>query len=281
MTLAVSQYQSIIDCALQEDLGDAGDITTLATIPADRKAMATLNTRKNGVAAGIDMAAQVFKTVDPALSISVNVHDGNQLKAGDALIQIKGAARSLLTAERTALNLLGHMCGIATMTRSYVDAISGTNAKIAGTRKTLPGLRALQKYAIQCGGGRPHRYGLHDAVMIKDNHIIAAGGIIPALKAAKAYAGHTVKIEIEVDTLDQLEDVLTEGADIILLDNMSTDQLKEAVRRTDGQAILEASGNVTLETIKDIATTGVDIISSGALTHSVRNLDIGMEIVLE
>lgn len=271
----------IIRTALEEDLGDAGDLTTLATVPPDLMARATISTRAPGVAAGITAAEAVFAAVDPALTIERSAEDGDALDQGDPLLELTGRAQSLLTGERPALNLLGHLSGIATATRAMADAVDGTKAKIAGTRKTLPGLRALQKHAIRCGGGLPHRYGLHDAVMIKDNHVIAAGGISAALKAAKESAGHTVLVEVEVDTLDQLDEVLREGADIILLDNMSLEEMREAVARTAGRATLEASGNVTVESVRAIAETGVDIISSGALTHSAPNLDIGMELELD
>ncbi|MEM9422778.1 MAG: carboxylating nicotinate-nucleotide diphosphorylase, partial [Pseudomonadota bacterium] len=208
----------------------------------------------------------------------VHADDGDKVQPGSPILSIEGQARTLLTAERTALNILGHLSGVATATRALVDAVEGTDVQISCTRKTLPGLRAFQKFAVRCGGGRNHRFGLHDAVMIKDNHIAASGSIKGALKAAKAFVGHTVKIEIEVDTIDQLKEVLSEGADIILLDNMSTDELREAVAIANGQAIFEASGNVTVDTVKAIAETGVDIISSGWITHSAPNLDIGMDM---
>lgn len=272
---------AFITRALEEDLGAAGDLTSLATVPADRQAVARLNARKEGMAAGIEIAARVFRTVDPSLTIEVTKADGAALAPGDTLMTVNGTARSLLTAERVALNLLGHLSGIASATAQYVRAIEGTGAAIACTRKTLPGLRALQKFAIRCGGGMNHRFGLNDAVMIKDNHIVAAGGIAPALKAAKTQVGHMVKIEIEVDTLDQLREVLANGgADIVLLDNMAPGTLREAVALNAGRVVLEASGNVTLETVRAIAETGVDIISSGWLTHSAPTLDIGMELSL-
>lgn len=272
--------RQLIETALAEDLGSAGDLTTLATIPAGRHAIGTLNARQDGIAAGIEVAATTFEMLDPSLEVDVLVDEGDRLAAGTTLLSVHGEASALLSGERTALNLLGHMCGIATATGALVDAVAGTGAKIACTRKTLPGLRAFQKFAVRCGGGINHRFGLHDAVMIKDNHIIAAGGITPALRAAKAHLGHTVKIEIEVDTLDQLEEVLAEGADIVLLDNMSPDQLRAAVAKTEGRATLEASGNVTVKTVRAIAETGVDVISSGWITHSAPNLDIGMELEL-
>ncbi|WP_370338219.1 carboxylating nicotinate-nucleotide diphosphorylase [Parvularcula marina] len=266
--------------ALTEDLGDAGDISTIATVPKNRPARAELNSRTFGVAAGVEMARRVFRAVDPEIELETLKGDGFALMPGDTILVANGSARSLLTAERVALNILGHMSGIASATARFVEIVEDTGTAIACTRKTLPGLRALQKFAVRCGGGMNHRFGLHDAVMIKDNHIVAAGSIRRALDAARSYAGHTVRVEIEVDTLDQLREVLSAGADIILLDNMAPKALREAVRLTDGRALLEASGNVTLETVREIAETGVDVISSGWITHSAPTLDIGMELSL-
>lgn len=271
----------LIRTALAEDLGDAGDVTTLATIPQGRMAVAVINARKPGRVAGAELARRVFATVDPALTIETHADDGIGVKAGAAVMTVRGAARSLLTGERVALNLLGHLSGVATATAALVDAVSGTKARIVCTRKTLPGLRAAQKHAVLCGGGRNHRFGLHDAAMIKDNHIVAAGGLTQALGAARAALGHTVKIEVEVDRLDQLEAALSGGADIVLLDNMSPETLAEAVRQTGGRAILEASGNIALSTVRAVAESGVDVISSGWLTHSAPNLDIGLDLQLE
>ncbi|WOI52788.1 carboxylating nicotinate-nucleotide diphosphorylase [Parvularcula sp. LCG005] len=278
--LPYASIRPLIETALAEDLGDAGDITTLATIADDVTATAHINARKAGTVSGVAVAEMVFHHVDASLAVAITKRDGERLAPGDTIMTVIGNARSLLTAERPALNLLGHMSGIATATRHLVDLVEGTEAKIACTRKTLPGLRALQKFAVKCGGGMNHRFGLHDAVMIKDNHIVAAGGIGPALRAAKTSVGHTVKIEIEVDTIAQLEQVLAEGADIILLDNMGPEMLRTAVALAQGQAILEASGNVRAETVRAIAETGVDIISSGSLTHSAPNLDIGLDLTL-
>ena len=267
--------------ALREDLGEAGDLTTLATIPAERQAVAAMNARASGRAAGVELARRVFVAVDPALEVAVHAPDGAALSAGAPVMTVRGSARSLLTAERVALNLLGHLSGVATATAALVEAVAGTPARIACTRKTLPGLRAAQKHAVLCGGGRNHRFGLGDAAMIKDNHVVAAGGIGPALAAARAALGHTVKIEVEVDRLDQLEEALSGGADIVLLDNMGPDQLREAVAAAAGRAVLEASGNVTVRTVRAVAETGVDVISSGWITHSAPNLDIGLDLSLD
>ena len=270
----------LIARALAEDLGDAGDLSSIATVPENRMAKAEINTRTFGIASGIEMAKRVFYAVDPEVSIKIVKPDGAALMPGDTLLTVSGRARSLLTAERVALNILGHMSGISSATASFVDAVDGTDVGIACTRKTLPGLRALQKFAVRCGGGMTHRYGLHDAVMIKDNHIIAAGSISKALKGARRYAGHTIRIEIEVDTLEQLNEVVALGADIILLDNMTPATLRQAVNIAKGKAVLEASGNITLETVRLVAETGVDVISSGWITHSAPTLDIGMELLL-
>lgn len=273
--------EPLIRTALTEDLGDAGDITTLATIPANRMAVAVINARKPGRIAGAELARRVFATVDPALTIETHTDDGAAVEADATVMTVRGSARSLLTGERVALNLLGHLSGVATATAALVDAVSGTRARIVCTRKTLPGLRAAQKHAVLCGGGHNHRFGLHDAAMIKDNHIVAAGGLALALSAARASLGHTVKIEVEIDRLDQLEGALSGGADIVLLDNMSPATLTEAVTMTAGRAILEASGNIALDTVRAVAEAGVDVISSGWLTHSAPNLDIGLDLHLE
>lgn len=266
--------------ALEEDLGQGGDLTTLATIGPDVVGTAQLNARETGIVAGIDVAALSFRLVDPTLQIKLHAQDGDTIEAGTTLLTATGSARSLLTAERTALNMLSHLCGIASLTARYVGLAAGTNASIAGTRKTLPGLRLVQKHAIRCGGAMTHRMSLSDAVMIKDNHVAAAGGIAEAVAKARFFAGHTVKVELEVDTLDQLRVALPAGPDIVLLDNMTPAQLQEAVTLNQGSAVLEASGGVNLETVRSIAETGVDIISVGALTHSVQALDIGMELVV-
>ena len=264
--------------ALEEDLGRAGDITSDLTIPADAKAIARFVTRKPGSIAGLIAAQAAFRLVDPAITFDVTLPDGSKAKSGDVLATVSGPARAILSAERVALNFLGHLSGVATATAALVEAVQGTKARITCTRKTLPGLRLLQKYAVRCGGGFNHRFGLDDAVLIKDNHVAAAGGIAPALERVRARLGHMAKIEVEVDTLAQLEEALLLSADTILLDNMSVEDLKRAVALAKGRAVLEASGNVTLATVRAIAETSVDYISSGAITHSAANLDIGLDV---
>jgi len=266
-----------IRAALEEDLGRAGDITSELTIPADKQAIARLVARKPGRIAGLICAQAAFRLVDASMAFEVALPDGSDAAAASVLATVSGPARSLLTAERVALNFLGPLSGTATLTAALVKAVEGTKARIVCTRKTLPGLRTLQKYAVRCGGGFNHRFGLDDAAMIKDNHIQAAGGIAPAVARLRAGLGHMVKIEVEVDRLEQLEEALANGVDTILLDNMSLDDMRRAVALAKGKAVLEASGNVTLETVRAIAETGVDTISSGAITHSAPNLDIGLD----
>lgn len=266
-----------VRAALEEDLGRAGDITSQLTVAEDTQATAHLVARRPGRIAGLICAEIAFRLVDPSLAFTVAAPDGSTVSAGDRLATVRGPARSILTGERVALNYLGPLSGTATATAALVQAVNGTRARIVCTRKTLPGLRALQKYAVRCGGGFNHRFGLDDAAMIKDNHLRAAGGIAPAIERLRAGLGHMVKIELEVDSLTQLEDALARGVDTILLDNMSTDDLRRAVAMTQGRAVLEASGNVTLATVRAIAETGVDYISSGAITHSAPNLDIGLD----
>jgi nicotinate-nucleotide pyrophosphorylase (carboxylating) len=265
--------------ALKEDFGDAGDITTNATIPENAKAKAVIAARKPGAVAGVDCAAAAFRLVDPAIKVAINHGDGALVQKGDVILSIDGPARGVLSAERVALNFLGHLSGVATATAALVDAVKGTNAKIVCTRKTTPGLRALEKYAVRCGGGHNHRFGLYDAVMIKDNHIVASSGIGQALAAARSAVGHMVTVEIEVDSLAQLEDALAHGADVVLLDNMAPADLKRAVAINAGRAVLEASGNVTVDTVRAIAETGVDVISSGWITHSAPSLDLGLDFL--
>ena len=269
----------IVARALKEDFGDAGDVTTNATIRADAKAKAIIAARKPGVIAGVDCAVAAFRHVDPAINVRIEKDDGARVVKGDVILSIEGPTRGILSAERVALNFLGPLSGVATATAALVDAVRGTNAKIVCTRKTTPGLRALEKYAVRCGGGHNHRFGLYDAVMIKDNHIAAVGGIKKAIEACRASVGHMVKIEVEIDGLDQLDAALSGGADIIMLDNMTTDDMKKAVAITNGRAVLEASGNVTIETVRAIAETGVDVISSGWITHSAPNLDLGLDFL--
>ncbi len=266
--------------ALLDDFGTAGDVTSEATIPQGTLATATLVARKPGILAGLDAALFAFELLDPRARIDRFRVDGNSLTSNARIATIAGDARAILGAERTALNIISHASGIATATAQYVAAVpTGVNCTIVETRKTLPGLRALEKYAVRAGGGSNHRLRLDDAILIKDNHIAIAGGVVPALSAAVARAGHLMKIEIEVDSLTQLDEVLAHGgADVILLDNFSIADLREAVRRIGGRAIAEASGGITLESIPEIAATGVDVISIGALTHSVMALDIGLDI---
>ena len=267
----------LVSRALREDFGDAGDVTTLATIPADAVTRATIAARKPGTIAGVDAALAAFRLVDPAISATIRKDDGASVKKGDVILELNGPTRGVLSAERVALNFLGHLSGIATATAALVDAVKSTNAKIVCTRKTTAGLRAFEKYAVRCGGGHNHRFGLYDAVMIKDNHIAAVGGIKKAIEACRASIGHMVKIEVEIDGLDQLDAALSGGADVILLDNMKTDDMKRAVAINAGRAILEASGNVTIDTVRAIAETGVDVISSGWITHSAPSLDVGLD----
>ena len=270
--------EPLVRQALEEDLGRAGDITSDLTIAAGTQATARLVARKSGTIAGLIAAEAAFRLVDPALKFAVSAPDGTAVQSGALLATVSGPARAILSAERVALNFAGHLSGVATATAALVAAVAGTRARIICTRKTLPGLRILQKYAVRCGGGFNHRFGLDDAVLIKDNHIAAAGGIAPALARVRAGLGHMAKVEIEVDSLAQLEEALGLGADTILLDNMSIEELKKAVAMANGRAVLEASGNVTLATVREIAATGVDTISSGAITHSAVNLDIGVDV---
>ena len=268
---------AFVAATLAEDMGMGGDITSAAVIPAEARLTAVMDSRDPVVVAGLPLAAAFFRALDPACTVTMLASDGDTVPAGTDLMRIEGNARALLTAERSALNTVQHLTGIATMARQYVDAIAGPGAVLLDTRKTLPGLRALQKYAVRCGGGFNHRFGLDDAAMIKDNHVQAAGGIAPAVEKLRAGLGHMVRIELEVDTLAQLEEALGLGVDTILLDNMSLDDLRRAVAMARGRAVLEASGNVTLASVRAIAETGVDYISSGAITHSAPNLDIGLD----
>jgi nicotinate-nucleotide pyrophosphorylase (carboxylating) len=270
-------FEPTVRRALEEDLGRAGDITTDLTIPPERRIEAKLVARKPGTIAGLIAAECAFALVDPALDVRIEIPDGTKADAGAILAVIEGSARSVLTAERVALNFAGHLSGVATTTRALVDAVAGTRARIVETRKTTPGLRVLEKYAVRCGGGFNHRFGLDDAVLIKDNHLVAAGGIKPAIEAVRAGLGHMAKIQLEVDSLAQLEEALSLNVDTILLDNFSVDDLKRAVATTKGRAVLEASGNVTLATVRAIAETGVDYISSGVITHSAPNLDVALD----
>jgi nicotinate-nucleotide pyrophosphorylase (carboxylating) len=270
--------QRSVDLALEEDLGRAGDITTIATIPADAHARAVIRSRQSGRISGTALAAAAFRRLENRISFDLQAPDGARVSPGDVVATVEGQARAILSSERVALNYLGRLSGIATATGLFADRIAHTPARICCTRKTTPGLRILEKHAVRCGGGVNHRFGLDDAILIKDNHVAVAGSVVAALRAAKAAAGHLVKVEIEVDTLDQLDDVLGEGADAVLLDNMGPDLLAEAVRRIDGRMIAEASGNVTIDTVAAIAESGVDLISSGWITHSAPVLDLGLDI---
>jgi nicotinate-nucleotide pyrophosphorylase (carboxylating) len=269
--------EPLVRGALLEDLGRAGDLTTDLIVPLEVSARAALVARESGVVAGLDLAKLAFELIDPKIAVEVAANDGTVVAPGDGIARISGPARGILTAERTALNFLGHLSGIASVTVSIVAAVHGTKAKIVCTRKTTPGLRAVEKYAVRAGGGANHRFGLDDALLIKDNHVAIAGGVAPALRRARAGVGHLVKIEVEVDTLDQLREALGEGADAVLLDNMSLEMLAEAVAIVDGRAITEASGRVTPKSAPSIAATGVDLISIGWLTHSAPVLDIGLD----
>ena len=270
-------YEPLVRTALLEDLGRAGDITADAIVPADQRSALVLRARQPGVVAGLDIARCAFQTISPAIALRAERPDGSTVAPGDIIAEINGPARGLLTGERTALNFLCHLSGVATATASLVSAVKGTRAQIVCTRKTTPGLRALEKYAVRAGGGGNHRFGLDDAVLIKDNHIALAGGIRTAIERAKAHAGHLVKIEVEVDTLAQLEQALSLGVDAVLLDNMTVDDLKKAVGMAGGKVITEASGRITAATAPAIAATGVDLISVGWVTHSAAALDIGLD----
>jgi nicotinate-nucleotide pyrophosphorylase (carboxylating) len=273
--------EDAVRAALLEDLGRAGDITTNATIAPDARATAVMATREEGIVAGLAFAQSAFRQMDADVSFSPRKADGEKVSAGDVLVEISGNARAILSAERVALNYMMRLCGIATYTSVFAREIAHTSARICDTRKTVPGHRAFDKYAVACGGGSNHRFGLDDAVLIKDNHIAVSGGVASAINNARAHVGHTVKIEIEVDTLDQLREALTARPDVILLDNMTPDQLQEAVGlRGDMPVILEASGNINIETVRSIAETGVDYISTSKITMAAPTLDIGLDIRL-
>ena len=271
--------EPMVRSALMEDLGSYGDITTRTVIPADTHIIATLNAREAGIVSGLQVAALAFRLVGPDLKITIHIGDGQPITAGDLLMEISGSAASILSAERVALNFAGRLSGIATLTARFVRETVGTSARITCTRKTTPGLRLVEKQAVIHGGGFNHRFSLSDAILIKDNHIAAAGGIRPVLAAVKARASHMIRTEIEVDRLEQLAEVLNEGgADVVLLDNMDTHTLHQAVTMNAGRLVLEASGNMSLDRVAEVAATGVDYISSGALTHSAPTLDLGLDI---
>ena len=284
MRLPDMLIEPIVRAALAEDLGRAGDVTAQACIPQGARMKCVFAARKPGVLAGIDCVRIAVLTMDPAASVDLRLKDGDAFEAGTVLAQVQADARAFLAAERTALNLLGHLCGIATLTRAYVEAVAGTKARIADTRKTTPGLRALEKHAVVCGGGINHRFGLDDAILIKDNHVAVCGGVGSAVRAARASVGHLMKVEVEVDGLDQLDEALAlidegVGPDVIMLDNFGPDALRAAVARTRSRVVLETSGGVNLTTVRAIAETGVDVISVGALTHSAPSLDVGLDVV--
>ena len=269
----------IVRQALAEDLGRAGDITSDNLVDAGQSGRAQIVARKKGTVAGLVTAALSFVLMDSTVRVCVKMPDGSEIEAGGVIAEVAGPARALLSAERTALNFLGHLSGVATATHALVTRIAGTHARICCTRKTTPGLRLLEKYAVRCGGGFNHRFGLDDAVLIKDNHIQAAGGLEPAMSALRGRLGHMVKIEVEIDTLEQLDAALRLGADTILLDNMNPETIRRAVALNKGRAVLEASGGITLECVRTVAETGVDYISSGAITHSAASLDVGLDFV--
>ncbi|PBB24510.1 carboxylating nicotinate-nucleotide diphosphorylase [Mesorhizobium sp. WSM4307] len=275
--LPTVMLEPLVRAALLEDLGRAGDVTTDAVVPKEQHARTVLAARQSGVVAGLDLAILAFRLIDPDVEISVERADGSEVSQGEVIATVSGPARAILTAERTALNFLCHLSGVATATASIVTAVRGHGAKIVCTRKTTPGLRALEKYAVRAGGGANHRFGLDDAILIKDNHVAMAGGIRPAIERARMSVGHLVKIEVEVDTLAQLEEALALAPDAILLDNMSVAELRQAVAMVAGRAITEASGSITAATAPAIAATGIDLISIGWLTHSAPILDIGLD----
>ncbi|MGU3574380.1 carboxylating nicotinate-nucleotide diphosphorylase [Brucellaceae bacterium C25G] len=269
--------EPLVRNALAEDLGLAGDITSSAVVPADHRSTMVFRTRTKGTIAGLGLAALSFELVDPGVEFSALCQDGDVLDEGAVIAKVRGLSRSLLMAERTALNLLGHLSGIASVTHDLMQAVSHTKAHVTCTRKTMPGLRAVEKYAVRAGGAKNHRFALYDAVLIKDNHVAVAGGVSEAIKCARANVGHMVKIEVEVDTLEQLHQAMAIGVDAVLLDNMPPEMLAEAVKIVDGRAITEASGGITPETVVAIAESGVDLLSIGWLTHSAPNLDIGLD----
>lgn len=270
-----------VAAALEEDLGLAGDLTSQATLAPQAWATASLSAREVGVVAGLDLAAAAFRLVGDGVTFAPKLMDSDRVAAGGVVADVAGPARLVMSAERVALNFLNHMSGIATLTREYADAVDGTGAQICDTRKTTPGLRAFEKYAVRCGGGANHRYSLDDAILIKDNHIAVAGGVAAAYRAAEAFAGHLVAIEIEVTNLTELEEALAAGARIVLLDNMDNEMLRQAVTINAGRARLEASGGVKLERVRSIGETGVDYISTSQITMAAKPLDLGLDVVVE
>ncbi len=273
--------RKLVDAALREDLGRAGDVTSRATLPPDCRARARIVARESGILAGIQTAALVFKRVDSDLRVRILAAEGRRFPKGAALLEVSGGARSILAAERTALNFLGHLCGVATATRAFVERTRGTRARIYDTRKTTPLLRALEKQAVASGGGRNHRMGLYDAVLIKDNHVEAAGSVRDAVRRARRRLGRGIPIQVECDSLSQVGEALDAGADLILCDNMSPGELRRAVRKARGRVPVEASGGITLKTARAVASTGVDRISVGAITHGARQIDLGLDFLPE
>ncbi len=273
-------YEDAVRAALREDFGRAGDLTSDAVVSAEQTAAGRFVARAPGRVAGLEVALCALRLLDPALEAHVDWPDGSDVAAGDTLAQVRGRARALLGGERVALNLLGRLCGIATATRDAVASVAGTGARVTCTRKTTPGLRALEKYAVRVGGGANHRFGLDDAVLIKDNHVAIAGGVAEALSRARRAVGHLVRVEIEVDTLAQLDEALAAGAEVVLLDNMSEPELREAVARCRGRAVTEASGGITPANLRAVALSGVERISLGWLTHSAPSLDVAFDLEL-
>ena len=273
------QYESLVSAALVEDLGRAGDLTTNAIVPPEAHATGYLMVRRGGCLAGLPVAATAFRLLDPAVDVTWHRQDGDAVEADQTVAVIRGTARGLLSAERIALNFLGRLSGIASATQGLVQAVQGYPTRIVCTRKTTPGLRLLEKYAVRCGGGANHRFGLDDAVLIKDNHLIVSGGITEAVRRVHAAVGHLVKVEVEVDTLAQLEEALSCRIDAVLLDNMSPEQLAEAVRMVGGRLLTEASGGITPDTARQVAAAGVDLLSTGWLTHSSAALDVALDVV--
>jgi len=273
-------FEDLIRRALLEDLGRAGDVTSDAVVEHDRRARARIIAREPCRVSGGPVAAMAFRLLDSKATIEHRVSDCDDAQADAVLLEVRGRARSLLSAERTAINLLARLCGIATLTRTFVEEVRGTKARVICTRKTTPGLRALEKYAVRCGGGSNHRFGLDDSVIIKDNHIALAGGVRPAVERVRAAIGHTVKVELEVDTLEQLAEGLEIGVDAVMLDNMTPDELRRAVEMAAGRTVVEASGGITLSNAAAVAATGVDLMAIGALTHSARSVDLSMEVII-
>jgi len=276
--LPAIMVEPLVRAALLEDLGRAGDITTAATIPASILMDGVIAARESGVLAGTDAGALAFRLLDPGISVAIEKPDGSRVSRGDIVMRLQGPARAVLSAERVALNLLCHLSGVATATAALVEAVRPFPARIVCTRKTTPGLRMLEKYAVRAGGGSNHRFGLDDAVLIKDNHVALAGGIRTAIARSRQAVGPFVKIEVEVDTLVQLAEALETGVDAVLLDNMTPEQMREAVRMVDGRALVEASGRIRLETVNAVAASGVDLISAGWITHSAPALDLGLDV---